>query len=59
MENLSAIQLAADRRASLETEAQQHRLSQDQDAPKKGQPRLRYRRRNRPGTAPRPTQTEG
>lgn len=56
MENLDTNQRVADRRASREHEAENHRLVADNDdAPAKGQPRLRYVRKNRTLTLARQT----
>lgn len=56
MENLDAIQRVNDRRASREHEAENHRLvMHNDDAPAKGEPRLRYVRKNRTLTLQRQT----
>lgn len=48
MENLDTNQRVADRRASREHEAENHRLvMHNDDTPAKGEPRLRYVRKNR------------
>ena len=56
MENLDTNQRVNDRRASREHEAENHRLvMHNDDTPAKGQPRLRYVRKNRSLTIARQT----
>ncbi len=56
MENLDTSQRVNDRRASREHEAENHRLvTNTEDAPTTGQPRLRYVRKNRNLTIARQT----
>jgi hypothetical protein len=47
MEQMDMTQRVADRRASREHEAENHRLVKHDETPKPGEPRLRYVRRNR------------
>lgn len=53
MENLDLTQIVNDRRAEREADAQEHRLTKQDDQPAKGEPRLRYVRHHRNATAPR------
>lgn len=59
MDNHDLHRLVADRRASREADAQDHRLTKDIEEPAPRQPRLRYERRHRPQVWPHQTLAEG